>query len=152
MKVRPGQLARALGITTDALAKQRKRDTSPYEYEVIEGRVFYDMTTLPPSVRENIEKLTTTKTKQSHYDIKDPRYWNSIGKRNEQRIRNKKQPIEAVVQERLAEKRRRSASAQEPRQKKVYASWVNPYTHGNYWKSIEDYENSKKKKTVKPFY
>lgn len=152
MKVRPGQLARALGITTDALAKQRKRDTSPYEYEVIEGRVFYDMTTLPPSVRENIEKLTTTKTKQSHYDIKDPRYWNSIGKRNEQRIRNKKQRIEAVVQERLAEERRRRSSAQEPRKKKVYASWVNPYTHGNYWKSIEDYENSKKKKTVKPFY
>ena len=152
MKVRPGQLARALGITTDALAKQRKRDTSPYEYEVIEGRVFYDMTTLPPSVRENIEKLTTTKTKQSHYDIKDPRYWNSIGKRNEQRIRNKKQRIEAVVQERLAEERRRRSSAQEPRQKKGYASWVNPYTHGNYWKSIEDYENSKKKKTVKPFY
>ena len=152
MKVRPGQLARALGITTDALAKQRKRDTSPYEYEVIEGRVFYDMTTLPPSVRENIEKLTTTKTKQSHYDIKDPRYWNSIGKRNEQRIRNKQQRIEAVVQERLAEERRRRSSAQEPRQKKVYASWVNPYTHGNYWKSIEDYENSKKKKTVKPFY
>ena len=114
--------------------------------------MFYDMTTLPASVRENIEKLTTTKTKQSHYDIKDPRYWNSIGKRNEQRIRNKKQRIEAVVQERLAEERRRRYSAQEPRQKKVYASWVNPYTHGNYWKSIEDYENSKKKKKVKPFY
>ncbi len=42
MKVRPSILAKALGISTDALSKQRKRGTSPYEYEVIEGRVFYE--------------------------------------------------------------------------------------------------------------
>ena len=54
MKVRPSILAKALGISTDALSKQRKRDTSPYEYEVIEGRVFYDTDSMAPSVRENI--------------------------------------------------------------------------------------------------
>ena len=50
-RIKPGQLANALGITTDALRKQRMRDTSPYEYEVIEGRVLYDLDTLPQGVR-----------------------------------------------------------------------------------------------------
>ena len=84
--VKPRQLADAISVTTDALRKQRERGTSPYEYEVIEGRVLYDFITLPPSVRENIEKNTTKRTREKHYDIKDPRYWNSIGKKNEQRI------------------------------------------------------------------
>jgi hypothetical protein len=52
-RIKPGQLANALGITTDALRKQRMRDTSPYEYEVIEGRVLYDLDTLPQGVRDN---------------------------------------------------------------------------------------------------
>ena len=152
MKVRPSILAKALGISTDALSKQRKRDTSPYEYEVIEGRVFYESDTFPPSVRDNIEKLTTKPTKQNHYDIKSPRYWNSIGKRNEQRIRNKKKRIEAEVQERLAVERAARTKVHEPPVRKVYASWVNPFEGGNYWSSINDYENSKKKKKVVPFY
>ena len=152
MKVRPSILAKALGISTDALSKQRKRDTSPYEYEVIEGRVFYDTDSMAPSVRENIEKLTTKPTKQNHYDIKSPRYWNSIGKRNEQRIRNKKKRIEAEVQERLAVERAARTKVHDPKPKKVYASWVNPFTNGNYWNSIQDYERSKKKKSVEPFY
>lgn len=152
MKIKPSVLAKALNISSDALAKQRKRDTSPYEYEVIEGRVFYETESMPPSVRENIEKVTTTKTKQSHYDIKDPRYWNSIGKRNEQRIRNKKKRIEAEVERRLAEERKPRTTGHEPRPMKNYVSWVNPFTPGNYWKSFSDYENSKKKKTVKPYY
>ena len=53
--VKPRQLADAISVTTDALRKQRERGTSPYEYEVIEGRVLYDFITLPPSVRENFE-------------------------------------------------------------------------------------------------
>ena len=85
--VKPNALANALSITTDALRKQRARGTSPYEYEVLEGRVLYVYATLPPSVREKIDRNTTRRTKQSHYDIKDPRYWNSIGKINEQRKR-----------------------------------------------------------------
>ena len=141
MKVRPGQLSRAFGLTTDAVAKQRKRDTSPYEYEVIEGRVFYDMTTLPPSVRENIEKLTTKRTKQKHDDIKSPRYWNSIGRINERRIKDKKRRIEAEVEERLAEERAELYHNNGPLKKRVYAKWVNAHTVGHWGDSIEDYEN-----------
>ena len=89
-RIKPGQLANALGITTDALRKQRMRDTSPYEYEVIEGRVLYDLDTLPQGVRDNIVKSTTKKTRESHYNIKSPRYWNSIGKVNDKKIRNRK--------------------------------------------------------------
>ena len=70
--VKPRQLADAISVTADALRKQRERGTSPYEYEVIEGRVLYDFITLPPSVRENIEKNTTKRTREKHYDIKDP--------------------------------------------------------------------------------
>ena len=66
---KPGPLAKVLGITTDALRKQRERGSSPYEYEVIEGRVMDHADLLPPSVRENIEKITAKKTRQSHYDI-----------------------------------------------------------------------------------
>ena len=97
---KPRQLADAISVTTDVLRKQRERGTSPYEYEVIEGRALYDFITLPPSVPENIEKNTTKRTREKHYDIKDLRYWNSIGKRNEQRIQQKNRRIEARVQER----------------------------------------------------
>ena len=146
MRIKPSQLANVLGITTDALRKQRIRGKSPYEFDVIEGRVFYDYATLPPSVRENIDKTTTKKTKQSHYDIKDPRYWNSIGKRNELKIRNMNKRIESEVQDRLAEERKKKTPSQEPRIKKQYAYWTNPNSMGNYWKSIEEYESKKKKK------
>ncbi len=56
---KPRQLADAISVTTDALRKQRERGTSPYEYEVIEGRVLYHFITLPPSVRNNIERQNT---------------------------------------------------------------------------------------------
>ena len=35
--------------------------------------------------------------------------------------------------------------------KKNYGGWVNAHTSYNYWKSISDYERSKKKKTFEPF-
>ena len=143
---KPGELAKVLGITTDALRKQRMRDTSPYEYEVIEGRVLYLTYTLPPSVSDNIEKNTTKKTKQNHYDIKSPRYWSSIGKTNDQRIRNKKKRIEAEVQDRLALERAKQTKPYEPRTMKLYAFWTDPKKVGNYWNSLEDYERSKLKK------
>jgi len=152
MKIKTSQLSRALGISTDALRKQRIRDKSPYEYEVIEGRVFYNYDTLPQSVRDNIDKFTTKKTKQNHYDIKSPRYWNSIGKRNDLRIRNKNKRIEAEIQDRLAVERARSTKVHEPPIKKVYARWVDPFSGGNYWNSIQDYERSKQKKKIVPFY
>ena len=150
--VKPRQLADAINVTTDALRKQRERGTSPYEYEVIEGRVLYDFITLPPSVRENIEKNTTKRTKEKHYDIKDPRYWNSIGKKNEQRIQQKNRRIEAKVQERLAEERAKQTPSRDPRPKRVYAYWSDPRITGNYWNSIEDYEKSKERKVIKSIY
>lgn len=143
---KPGVLAKVLGISTDALRKQRIRDSSPYEYEVIEGRVLYLTDTFPPSVRDNIVKITTKKTRQTHEEIKSPRYWNSIGKVNDRKKRNRKRSIEAEVQDRLSEERARSIKRHEPINKKVYARWVNPYEQGNYWRSIEDYEQSKRKK------
>ncbi len=148
--VKPRQLADAISVTTDALRKQRERGTSPYE--VIEGRVLYDFITLPPSVRENIEKNTTKRTREKHYDIKDPRYWNSIGKKNEQRIQQKNRRIEAKVQERLAEERAKQNPSRGPRPKRVYAYWSDPRITGNYWNSIEDYEKSKAEKNPEPFY
>ena len=153
--VKPRQLADAISITTDALRKQRERGTSPYEYEVIEGRVLYNFITLPPCVRYNIEKNTTKRTKEKHYDIKDPRYWNSIGKKNEQRIQQKNRRIEAKVQERLAEERAahpRHTPSQGPRSTRVYAYWSDPRTTANYWNSIEDYERSKVEKKSEPYY
>ena len=112
-------LAKVLGISTDALRKQRIRDSSLYEYEVIEGRVLYLTDTFPPSVRENIEKITTKKIRTLHSDNKSFRYWNSIGKVNERKIQNRKKNIEAKVQERLA-KQQQLPVTKAPPIKKVY--------------------------------
>ena len=151
MRVKPSQLASALGITTDALRKQRIRGTSKYEYEIIEGRVFYNTDTLPPNVRDLCVNFTSKKTRTPHKQNKSPRYWNSIGRRNEIKIRNKQKRLEE--EERRAEVRAPVSSNQEPRNNiNKYVSWVNPHTTGNYWNSIEDYENSKKKKVFKPIY
>ena len=151
MKIKPSILAKALHISTDGLRKQRIRGNSPYEYEIIEGRVFYNTHTLPPSVREWCENFTSKKTRTPHKQNKSPRYWNSIGKRNEIRIRNKQKRLKE--EERRAELRGPFTSNNEPRNNiNKYVSWVNPHTTGNYWNSIEDYEKSKKKKTFDPFY
>ena len=146
--VKPRQLADAISVTTDALRKQRERGTSPYEYEVIEGRVLYDFITLPPSVRENIEKNTTKRTREKHYDIKDPRYWNSIGKKNEQRIQQKNRRIEAKVQERLAEERAKQTPSREPRTRKHYGYFFNPQRAIPNWQPLDKEE----KKSFKPYY
>jgi hypothetical protein len=66
MKIKPSILAKALHISTDGLRKQRIRGNSPYEYEIIEGRVFYNTHTLPPSVREWCENFTSKKTRTPH--------------------------------------------------------------------------------------
>ena len=148
MKIRPNVLAKAINISTDGLRKQRIRDKSPYDYEIIEGRVFYDTATLPQSVRENIEKLTTKKTRTPHYENKSPRYWNSIGKRNEQRKRLKQKRLEEEERKQRAVVQNPIASGQGRRSISDYVSWVNPHTPGNYWRSISDYESSKKKKVI----
>jgi len=143
--VKPNQLSNVIGITTDALRKQRIRGTSPYEYEVIGGRVLYEFDTLPPSVRKNIEENTTKKTRRKHADIKDFRYWNSIGKRNEQRIK-------------LAEKKRapgprsefrvQPSPVREPRPRKHYGHIFDPRYSIPNWRPLDQV----KKKKVEPFY
>ena len=149
-RIKPTVLANVLGISTDALRKQRIRDTSPYEYEVIEGRVFYDLDSLPPSVRDNIEKNTTKKTKQNHYDIKSLRYWNSIGRRNEQRIRNKNKRIEAEVQDRLAVERAKQTKPHEPpKLKKQYAYFIDCTNVRPNWQPLD---RLNKKKKIESYY
>ena len=144
--VKPNQLSKVLGITTDALRKQRIRGSNLYEYEVFGKRVMYNVSSLPPSVREKIEENTTKKTRRKHEDLtKDHRYMHSLGKINEQRIKRAKKP------EPIAEIQEYRRPINEPRSK-VYAYWTNPHETGNYWKSFEDYENSKKKKKVKSIY
>ena len=144
-RIKPGQLANALGITTDALRKQRMRDTSPYEYEVIEGRVLYDLDTLPQVVRDNIVKTTTKKTRESHYDIKSPRYWNSISKVNDRKIRNRKRSIEAEVKDRLALEHEKRITKQEHKPKKVYAYFINCNNVRPNWQPINQPEKKKDK-------
>ena len=90
--VKPNQLSKVLGITTDALRKQRIRGSNLYEYEVFGKRVMYNVSSLPPSVREKIEENTTKKTRRKHEDLtKDHRYMHSLGKINEQRIKRAKE-------------------------------------------------------------
>ncbi len=121
-RIKPGQLANALGITTDALRKQRMRDTSPYEYEVIEGRVLYDLDTLPQGVRDNIVKITEY--------IK---------------IRNRKRSIEAEVKDRLALEHEKRITKQEHKPKKVYAYFINCNNVRPNWQPINQPEKKKDK-------
>jgi|TARA_B100001059_G_C17770305_1_gene548015 hypothetical protein len=185
--VKPNIVAEALGITTDALRKRRSRGTTkssklssssnmevlstsnlvPSENEPIDyivtgtGRVMYETTLLDPSVRSNVEKITTKRTKLAHEERmrKDFRYANSLGKVNERKKRIHQQEVDRRAKEVLEREKIAQLKLQEqrsgvrgPRSEKQYAKWVNPYDWGNYWSSIEDYENSKKKKTFKGYY
>ena len=187
--VKPNIVAEALGITTDALRKRRSRGTTkssklssslslntegsqtstlvPSENEPIDyivtgtGRVMYETTLLDPSVRSNVEKITTKRTKLAHEERmrKDFRYANSLGKVNERKKRIHQQEVDRRAKELLEREKIAQLKLQEqrsgvrgPRSEKQYAKWVNPYDRGNYWSSIEDYENSKKKKTFKGYY
>ena len=187
--VKPNIVAEALGITTDALRKRRSRGTTkssklssslslntegsqtstlvPSENEPIDyivtgtGRVMYETTLLDPSVRSNVEKITTKRTKLAHEERmrKDFRYANSLGKVNERKKRIHQQEVDRRAKEVLEREKIAQLKLQEqrsgvrgPRSEKQYAKWVNPYDRGNYWKSIEDYENSKKKKTFEGYY
>ena len=124
--VKPNIVAEALGITTDALRKRRSRGTTkssklssslslktegsetstlvPNENEPIDyivtgtGRVMYETTLLDPSVRSNVEKITTKRTKLAHEERmkKDFRYANSLGKVNERKKRSLQKSLFSV--------------------------------------------------------
>jgi len=57
--IKPGILAKALNITSNALRKRRARDSDPYNYVIDSGtgRANYILEELPQSVRTNVEKL-----------------------------------------------------------------------------------------------
>ena len=97
--VKPNELARVLGISTDALKKRRHRVTKSSNsdtpigasnFTVTDtGRVLYIFDELPPDVRDNVEKLGKTGTKLTHEQrMKSSfRYANSLGKVNERKKR-----------------------------------------------------------------
>ena len=95
--IRPKDLAYYLGMTTNALKKQRQRGTGKYEYEVVGGKVFYIRESLPPSVRDNLGPGDTVPG--THETNKSPRYWNSIGRVNEQRRQRHRAAIKTCVYE-----------------------------------------------------
>ena len=84
----------------------------------------------------------------------------TIGKVNERRIQDKvdrllKQKLQQeenrkALRARMAEQKRTGRS--EDRSERDYVHWTNPNTVGNYWNSIEEYENSKKKKKFTGYY
>lgn len=101
------------------------------------------------------------KTKGTHESrIKDHRYMHSIGKINQKRIDDKIKRIRiqkeqqakanSELKARMTEERKHGTPLD--RRERDYIFWTNPNSVGNYWNSIEDYENSKKKKKFEPIY
>ena len=89
--IKPGVLAKALNITTNALRKRRARDSDPYDYVIDSGtgRANYILEELPESVRTNVEKITKRGTNRSHEQAmkEDWKYANTLGKANARRIK-----------------------------------------------------------------
>lgn len=158
--IKPGILAKALNITSNALRKRRARDSDPYNYVIDSGtgRANYILEELPVSVRTNVERITKRGTSRSHEQamIEDMRYANSIGKRNARRIAIHEDEVLAKAKL-LKEREERAAlklrARKDPRRtENNYVYWTNASTIGNYWNSIEDYERSKKKKKFTGYY
>ena len=155
--IKPGILAKALNITSNALRKRRARDSDPYNYVIDPGtgRANYILEELPQSVRTNVEKITKRGTNRSHEQAmkEDMRYANSIGRSNARRIAIHEDEVLAKAKL-LKEREERAAlmmkARRDPRKtEKDYVTWTSGYTMGNYWNSIEDYERYKKKKRKK---
>ena len=146
--IRPKNLAYHLGVTTNALKKQRQRGTGKYEYEVVGGKVFYIRESLPPSVRDNLGPGDMVPG--THETNKSPRYWNSIGRVNEQRRQRHRAAIKACVRETLAEERVREAAQRNvttttcgSRSLHDYVRWVDPF---------EPVQSKPRKKNTGPYY
>ena len=156
--VKPNELARVLGISTDALKKRRHRVTKSSNsdtpigasnFTVTDtGRVLYLFDELPPSVRDNVEKLRKTGTKLTHEQrMKSSfRYANSLGKVNERKKRLYQAEVDKRAKE-LLEKEKAASSrvSREPlRKENNYIRWVHKHEMTPTWRSI--HEPIKKKK------
>ena len=155
--IKPGVLAKALNVTTNALRKRRMRDSDPYDYLIDSstGRSNYILEELPQSVRTNVEKITKRGTNRSHEQAmkEDWKYANTLGKVNARRIKIHEDEV-AEKAKLQREKEERAAlmmkARRDPRKtEKDYVKWTSGYTIGNYWNSIEDYERDKIKKKKK---
>ena len=178
--LKPHAVAKKLGITTSALRMRRLRGTEDIDYIVNgKGRVMYLADSLEkhidtfftpqkvgksnPSVTrsdafgrfEDQEQPNKNNTKTKHEALsKDHRYMHSIGKINQKRIDDK---IKKLREQKQREEERRihysrTKSLDPIRKERDYVKWVHPNSLGNYWNSIEDYENSKKKKKFTGYY
>lgn len=155
--IKPGVLAKALNVTTNALRKRRMRDSDPYDYLIDSstGRSNYILEELPENVRTNVEKITKRGTNRSHEQAmkEDWKYVNTLGKVNAKRIKIHEDEV-AEKAKLQREKEERAAlmmkARRDPRKtEKDYVKWTTGYTIGNYWNSIEDYERDKIKKKKK---
>ena len=165
--VKPNIVAQALGITTNALRKRRIRGTKSsnsdpvdaFRYNVSStGFVSYYLEDLPPSVRENVESITTQRTKRDHDWLmkNDFKYSRTIGRNNDRKKRIKQEEIDRRAKKLLEEEQLRQLKRRENidpiRTEKNYVYWCDPNSMGNHWNSIKEYEDSKKKKSTSPYY
>ena len=166
--VKPKLVAEALGITTDALKKRRLRGTKSSNSAFLNdassyfvsdtGKVSYILEKLPPSVREYVERSTTNGTKKDHnYLMKnDFKYMRTIGRANERRINIKQEEIDRRAKKLLEDQKIAQLKLRENREprrtEKNYCYWTNAYEPGNHWNSIQEYEDSKKKKSNSLYY
>mgnify|MGYP001178797942 FL=1 len=161
--IRPGILAKALGVTTDCLKKRRSRGSEIFDYIVKpSGHVLYKSEGIPLTVSERLKNLTINQDKQGrqkvtkgnirerHEEIKSMRYWNSIGKVNAKRIREKKKRIEKEVQKRVEEEKIKLLKVQEardkqrgPRSENDYIRWVYKWEMRPNWQPINKPEKKK---------
>ena len=137
--------------TPQSVSKPIKNVTESYAFKTKE-----EIKTLT-----KLNKTLTKPNRKSHDDLQnDMRYMNTIGKINAKRIQDKvdrlyKQRVEQEkrreeLRARMAEEKRRGTPID--RKERDYVKWVHPNSLGNYWNSIEDYENSKKKKKFTGYY
>ena len=156
--VKPNELARVLGISTDALKKRRHRMTKSSNsdtpigasnFTVTDtGRVLYIFDELPPDVRDNVEKLRKTGTKLTHEQCMKSsfRYANSLGKVNERKKRLHQAEVDKRAKELLEKEKAasRPVSREPLRKENNYIRWVYQNEMTPNWKPIHEPRNKKK--------
>ena len=139
--VKPNIVAQALGITTNALRKRRIRGTKSsnsdpvdaFRYNVSStGFVSYYFEDLPPSVRENVKRITTERTKRDHDWLmkNDFKYSRTIGRNNDRKKRIKQEEIDRRAKKLLEEQKiahmKRRENIEPTRTERNYVYWCNP--------------------------